>query len=67
MPTLASNFKGEISTLIANKDSVALKAKLAPWLPSDVAPILSELPVEQLAVLFRGCTKELASVGMGLT
>ena len=61
MPTLASNFKGEISTLIANKDSVALKAKLAPWLPSDVAPILSELPVEQLAVLFRGCTKELAA------
>ncbi|MDI1318669.1 MAG: magnesium transporter [bacterium] len=61
MPTLASNFKAEISTLIANKESAGLKAKLAPWLPSDVAPILSELPIEQLAMLFRGCTKELAA------
>ena len=61
MPTLANNFKSEISTLIANKNSAALKTKLAPWLPADVAPILSELPVEQLAVLFRGCTKELAA------
>jgi magnesium transporter len=33
-----------------------LKAKLAPRLPADVAPILSEL-----AVLFRGCSKELAA------
>jgi len=61
MPVLASNFKAEISVLIANKDYVALKARLAPWLPADVAPILSELPVEQLAMLFRGCTQELAA------
>jgi len=61
MPVQASNFKAEISTLLANKDYPGLKAKLAPWLPSDAAPILSELPVEQLAVLFRGCSKELGA------
>ncbi len=56
-----TKFKTEISRLIANKEFVALKTKLAPWLPSDVAPILSELPIEELAVLFRGCSKELAA------
>jgi magnesium transporter len=61
MPVLASSFKSEISSLLANKDTAALKARLAPWLPADVAPILSELPVEQLAVLFRGCSQELAA------
>jgi magnesium transporter len=60
MPAQA-NIKAEISTLIGNKDYVALKAKLAPWLPADVAPILAELPVEQLAMLFRGCSKELSA------
>ena len=61
MPVQASNFKTEISTLLANKDYAGLKAKLVPWLPADAAPILSELPVEQLAVLFRGCSKELGA------
>ena len=61
MPALTNSFKTEISTLIANKDFAALKSKLAPWLPADVAPILSELPVVELAVLFRGCSKELAA------
>lgn len=61
MPVQASNFKAEVSTLLANKDSAALKAKLAPWLPADVAPLLAELPVEQLATLFRGCSQELAA------
>ena len=60
MPAQA-NIKAEIATLISNKDYAALKAKLAPWLPADVAPILSELPVEQLAMLFRGCSKELSA------
>jgi magnesium transporter len=60
MPAHA-NIKAEISSLIANKDYVALKAKLAPWLPADAAPILSELPIEELAALFRGCTKQLAA------
>ncbi len=61
MPVQASNFKAEVAALLANKDSAALKAKLAPWLPSDVAPLLAELTVEELAVLFRGCSKELAA------
>lgn len=56
-----TKFKTEISRLIANKEFGGLKAKLAPWLPSDVAPILSELPIEELAVLFRGCSQELAA------
>ncbi len=61
MPTQPGNIKAEISALLAKKDSAALKALLAPWLPADLAPILSELPVEQLAALFRSCSKELAA------
>ncbi len=61
MPALTNHFKTEISTLIANQDFPALKAKLAPWLPSAVAPILAELPIEKLAMLFRGCSKELSA------
>ena len=59
MPALASNFKNEVSTLIANKDFATLKTKLASWLPSDVAPIL--------AALFRGCSKEFSAAGLRLT
>ncbi len=61
MPADTAKLKAEISALIDKKDSAALKQKVAPWLPADLAPILSELPVEQLALLFRGCTKELAA------
>ena len=61
MAALTNNFKAEISTLLANKDVAGLKAKLANWLPADVAPILSELPIEELSVLFRGCSKELSA------
>ena len=61
MPVQPSNFKAEMSTLLANKDVAGVKARLANWLPSDVAPILSELPIEQLALLFRGCSKELSA------
>ncbi len=61
MPVQASNFKTEVSTLLLNKDIPGLKAKLATSLPADVAPILAELPVEQLAALFRGCSKELSA------
>lgn len=61
MPVQASNFKAEVATLLTNKDFVGLKAKLGPWLAADLAPILAELPVEQLAALFRGCSKELSA------
>lgn len=60
MPAQAK-IKTEVATLLTNRDFAGLKAKLAPWLPSDAAPILSELPVEQLAALFRGCAPELAA------
>jgi len=58
---MASSFKTEVSTLIANKDFAGLKTRLSAWLPSDAAPILSELPIEELAALFRGCSKQLAA------
>jgi magnesium transporter len=61
MPLETSNFKTEIVALLARKDFSAVKAKLAAWLPSDVAPTLAELPIEQLAALFRGCSKELSA------
>jgi len=61
MPVQSSNFKAEIATLLANKDLPAVKARLVNWLPADVAPILSELPIEQLALLFRGCSRDLSA------
>jgi magnesium transporter len=57
----AGTFKAELTTLLANKDYAGVKARLAPWLPADAAPLLADLPVELLAVLFRGCSKELAA------
>jgi magnesium transporter len=61
MPLETSNFKSEIAALLANKDFAGVKAKMAAWLPSDAAPLLAELPVEHLATLFRGCSKELSA------
>ena len=61
MPLENSNFKTEIAALLARKDLAALKEKLATSLSSDIAPTLAELPIEQLAVLFRGCSKELSA------
>ncbi len=56
-----AQLKAEISALIANKDVAGLKQKIAPWLPADLAPILAELPVEELAQLFRSCPHQLAA------
>ncbi|MBS0663856.1 MAG: magnesium transporter [Verrucomicrobia bacterium] len=61
MPAETPNLKAEVSALISNKDFASLKQKLAPWLPADLAPILAELPIEQLAILFRNSSKELAA------
>ncbi len=52
MPAQA-NVKIEISALIARKDLAALKKYLEPWLPADLAPLIADLPVEELAALFR--------------
>ena len=58
MPAQA-NVKTEISALIARKDLAALKKYLEPWLPMDLAPLIAELPVEELAALFRVGSREL--------
>jgi len=53
--------KAEISGLLAHKDYAALKQKLEPWHPSDLAPIIADLSVEELALLFRATSRELAA------
>src|SRR5471032_1149872 len=60
MPQQA-NVKAELVALIDRKDNVALKKYLEPWLPSDLAPIIADLPVEELARLFRVSSRELAA------
>lgn len=53
--------KAEIARLIAHKDSGALRKYLAPWLPNDLAPVIADLSVEELAALFRVCSHQLAA------
>ena len=60
MPPQA-NVKAEIAALIARHDLAALKKYLEPWLPMDLAPLAAELSVEELAVLFRAGSRELAA------
>jgi magnesium transporter len=60
MPAQA-NIKAEISTLIARKDFVALKKLIEPWLPSDLAPMIADLSIEDLAVLFRVASRDLTT------
>ena len=60
MPAQA-NVKTELSALIARKELGALKKYLEPWLPADIAPIIADLPVEELAALFRVSSRELAA------
>ncbi|HWA85870.1 MAG TPA: magnesium transporter [Opitutus sp.] len=52
----------EIAALIARKDLAALKKLLDPWLPADLAPILADLSIEELAMLLRVGSRELAAV-----
>ena len=60
MPAQA-NVRTEVSVLIARKDLGALKKYLEPWLPADLSPIIADLPVEELAALFRVSSRELAA------
>lgn len=53
--------KAEIATLLAKKDAAGLRKYLEPWLAADLAPFLADLPVEQLAALFRICSRELSA------
>src|SRR5476651_2387490 len=61
MPPQA-NVKTDVATLIDQKDLGALKKYLEPWQPADLAPIIADLPVEELAALFRVSSRELAAV-----
>ncbi len=51
----------EILSLIDRKDTAALKKFLEPWLPADLAPRIAELPVADLATLFRCSSRDLAA------
>jgi magnesium transporter len=53
------NVKAEIAALLARKDLVALKKYVEPWLPADLAPLIADLSVEELAALFRVGSREL--------
>src|SRR3954469_7612419 len=53
--------KAEITALVDRKDLPALKKFLEPWLPSDLAPIIADLPISELAALFRVSSRELAA------
>ncbi|MCX6951806.1 MAG: magnesium transporter, partial [Verrucomicrobia bacterium] len=60
MPAQA-NVKTEIAALIARRDFPALKKYLEPWLPADLAPLIADLSVEELAALFRAGSRDLAA------
>lgn len=53
--------RAEVSALLAHKDYAALRRRLEPWLPVDLAPVIADLPVEDLAALFRHAPRELAA------
>ncbi len=56
-----SEVRNEIAALLARREIPALRAQLDRWLASDLAPLLADLQVEQLAALFRMCSRELAA------
>src|SRR5262249_29179505 len=56
-----SPVKSEMAALIARRDVAALKKYLEPWLPQDLAPHAAELSVEELALLFRAGSRDLAA------
>src|SRR3954471_21991086 len=56
------NVRTEVAALLAHKDVAGLKKYLEPWYPADLAPLIADLPVEQLAALFRACSRDLAAV-----
>jgi len=57
--------RSDITALIDRHDFAGLKKYLEPWLPSDIAPFLADLPVEQLAALFRCSSKALEAATFG--
>ena len=53
--------KAGLSSALARKDYAALRRLVEPWLANDLAPLICDLPVEELAALFRHCSRELAA------
>ncbi len=51
----------EISALIDRKDFAAVKKYVEPWLAADLAPIIAELPLEEVGELMRVGSRELAA------
>ena len=56
-----TEIRTEIAALIARRDFGTLKKLLEPWLAADLAPIVADLSVEELAVLFRVGPRDLAA------
>ncbi len=56
-----TQIKQEITALIDRHDFAKLKKFLEPWQPMDLAPIIADLPVGELAALFRVSPRELAA------
>lgn len=61
MPVVSGNFKADVAAALDNKDAVALKRLLSQGLPTDLAPVLAELPAGRLGQLFRHCSVELTA------
>ena len=61
MMSKSPTIKAEISAYLRRRDYVGLKRAVEPWLPSDLAPLIADLSVEELAVLFRAGSRELAA------
>src|SRR5436190_17944736 len=59
--TTTTGVKAEIAALLARKDAGALKRALDRWLPADLAPLIADLSVEELAALFRVSSREVAT------
>lgn len=60
MPT-QTQIKQDIVALIDRKDLPALKKYVEPWLAADLAPVIADLPISELAALFRVSSRELAA------
>ena len=56
-----ASVKSEILALIDRKDLSALRKYLEKWLPSDLAPIIADMSVGELAAIFRAGSRELAA------
>lgn len=55
-----ANVKSDLSALIARRDLAGIRKYCEPWLPSDLAPIIADMPVEELALMFRATSRDLA-------